>query len=249
MSVNYRNEVAYGLSQSLLDISLRPIVANRAPKTTDYAPIGSLWVDTTADNAYILVDIANAVATWSQIDNSGGAGSFTSLTVTPGPISLTGATTVVGATLINASGAAATTLGTGGTGAVNIGNATGNTAVTGDMNVTSGTVTTATAGEGFRANPTTSAAGASPVVANAIHGQAVFTDVIADSASATLTVTNSAVSATSKIIASVSCVTVGAILVIGTITPGAGTVDFVVNNVSPSTATADNILINFWVMS
>lgn len=46
--------------------------------------------------------------------------------------------TVVGTVDINASGAGITTIGTGGTGAVNIGNATGNTAVTGALSVTNG---------------------------------------------------------------------------------------------------------------
>lgn len=44
--------------------------------------------------------------------------------------------TAVGTTNINASGAAVTTIGTGGTGAVNIGNATGNTAITGTLTIT-----------------------------------------------------------------------------------------------------------------
>lgn len=60
-----------------------------------------------------------------------GAGTFTTLTA-------------VGTTSINASGAAVTTIGTGGTGAVNIGNAIGNTAVTGSL--TASTTLTATAG-------------------------------------------------------------------------------------------------------
>lgn len=71
-------------------------------------------------------------AEWSTDASTGG--SFTTLTVTG--LSTLGATTIVGTTLINASGAAATTIGTGGTGAVNIGNATGNTLITGDLVVT-----------------------------------------------------------------------------------------------------------------
>lgn len=67
---------------------------------------------------------------WTQLETSGGGGVFSSLTVTPGPVSLTGTTT------INTTGSATTTIGTGGTGAVNIGNATGNTAVTGALAAT-----------------------------------------------------------------------------------------------------------------
>jgi hypothetical protein len=55
-----------------------------------------------------------------------------------------GGETILGTTLINAAGAADTTIGTGGTGIVNIGNATGNTAVTGSLTTT--TSLTATPG-------------------------------------------------------------------------------------------------------
>jgi len=65
----------------------------------------------------------------------------TTLTATGGLTTL-GALTQVGTTLINASGAAATTIGTGGTGVVNIGNATGNTAVTGSLTASTGLVAT-----------------------------------------------------------------------------------------------------------
>ena len=49
----------------------------------------------------------------------------------------------VGTTTINTSGAAATTIGTGGTGTVGIGNATGNTQVTGSLTASTGLVATA----------------------------------------------------------------------------------------------------------
>lgn len=238
-----RVNVSYGLSQPLINTPNFPIVSNRSPRVTDFAPIGSLWVNRTTNQAYILVQVANNSATWNLLDVAAGGGNFANLTVTPGPTSLTGVTN------INTAGAGVTTIGTGGTGAVAIGNTTGNTAVTGDINVTSGSVNLATAGEGFQANPSVSAAGASPRVVNAIHGQAIFTDVIADSASATLTVTNSEVTVNSQILPAVSCATVGAKLTIGTITPGAGSVAFVVNNVSADTSTADNIIITFWIVN
>ena len=69
------------------------------------------------------------------------AGSFTTLVVT-GQSTL-GDTNIVGTTNINTSGAAVTTIGTGGTGAVQIGNATGNTAVTGTL-ISTGAITAST---------------------------------------------------------------------------------------------------------
>lgn len=125
------NQVGYGLSQALINQAPRPIQAKRAPTTGDvgYLP-GTLWCNLVTSNVYVLAKVASAVATWLLIEASGGAGVFSSLTVTPGPISLTGTTS------INTSGAAVTTIGTGGTGAVNIGNATGNTAVTGNITAT-----------------------------------------------------------------------------------------------------------------
>lgn len=52
-----------------------------------------------------------------------------------GTTSVTGATTITGTTNINTTGAAVTSIATGGTGALNLGNATGNTAVTGNVTV------------------------------------------------------------------------------------------------------------------
>lgn len=118
---------AYGLSQPIINVFPKPIIALRDPVGTDRAPLGTLWVRPATNGAFVLTSVVNNVATWESI--TGGAGVFTSLTVNPGPISLTGTTT------INTAGAATTTIGTGGTGAVNIGNATGETSVTGDLNL------------------------------------------------------------------------------------------------------------------
>ena len=49
-----------------------------------------------------------------------------------------------GPATINATGAAPTTIGTGGTGVVNIGNTTGNTVITGSLNVSNGSITATT---------------------------------------------------------------------------------------------------------
>lgn len=137
MSQQYSN-TAYSFGQSpLTKIFPPPIVSSRSPLTSDKYFIGQIWINSSTNAVYVETSIVNNLATWKQVTTSGGAGTFASLTVTPGPVSLTGTTN------INTTGAAVTTLGTGGTGAVNIGNATGNTAVTGTFTTSAGiTVTT-----------------------------------------------------------------------------------------------------------
>ena len=103
MSFNQQSLVSYGLSQSLINVFPFPIVSKRTPTTADKAPLGSLWVVPASNAAYVLTSIVNNSATWVNVE--GGAGVFSSLTVTPGPISLTGTTT------INTTGAATTSIG------------------------------------------------------------------------------------------------------------------------------------------
>lgn len=134
MSVQQINLVDYGLTNALQNVFPAPIVSLRAPTTADKAQIGTVWVYKTTNTAYILTSIVNNSATWSSV--SGGAGDFASLTVTPGPINLTGTT------VINIAGGASTTIGTGGTGAVLIGNATGNTGITGSLLTSAGITAT-----------------------------------------------------------------------------------------------------------
>ena len=79
MSVNQNTNVAYSLNQPLSNIFPAPIASNRAPLTTDKAPIGTVWVQKSTNDAWILTSIVSNAATWSSI--TGGAGSFSSLTV------------------------------------------------------------------------------------------------------------------------------------------------------------------------
>ena len=150
----YYELINYGLNQPLIKNTPAPVIARRAPTTADnkYA-LGQLWIEpkntsNVAQNlAWILTSVINNSANWLALVGGGGAGSFASLVVTPGPISLTGTTT------INTTGSAVTTIGTGGTGAVNIGNATGNVAVTGTLTSTVGLTagTSVVAGTGITA--------------------------------------------------------------------------------------------------
>lgn len=78
-----RRVVGYGLSDALPNIPPAPIVAKRAPTTADTGYlIGTIWVYTTGNAAYILVSIANALATWNLLEASAGPGIFTTLTST-----------------------------------------------------------------------------------------------------------------------------------------------------------------------
>lgn len=124
---NTRRQIAYGYPNPQSGIFPEPFVVNRPPATTDHGVVGQYWIDISTDTIWFLVSFSNGGANWVQVETGGGAGVFSSLTVTPGPISLTGTTT------INTTGAATTTIGTGGTGSVAIGNATGNTAITGQL--------------------------------------------------------------------------------------------------------------------
>lgn len=193
MGVNSTNNnpfTAYGLNAPYFQSSPQPIIAQRAPTTSDFAQIGTIWVDKPNNDAYILTSVVSNTATW--IGAGGGSGTFTSLTVTPGPISLTGATT------INTSGAGTTTIGTGGTGVVAIGNATGNTSVTGSLTASTGLTattgnivatagavsagTTVTAGTGITATTGNITATTGNVVTT--NGSAIINDTDADANSA-----------------------------------------------------------------
>jgi len=163
---NSFNLSSYCRNQPEFRISQPPIIALRAPTTNDigYA-LGSLWIEpkntsnVAVNSAWILTSVINNSATWQNI--SGGAGSFSSLTVV-------GATTLTGLTNINTTGAAVTNIGVGGTGAVNLGNATGNTTISaGNLNVANGNLALqtvgnklqiATAANGVNASAGTSAA-------------------------------------------------------------------------------------------
>lgn len=90
MSVVYNN-TAYGLSGPLPNIPSFPIVSSaRAPLTTDDAAIGTLWIYTTSNQAYILTSVVAGSANWILIESSGGAGVFTTVTASGNIVSTAG---------------------------------------------------------------------------------------------------------------------------------------------------------------
>jgi hypothetical protein len=167
MSAQQPQNVSYGLNQPLTIESPYPIASKRAPRNSDFAVVGTIWCDVATNTIYILASITSNTANWISI-GGGGAGVFASLTVNPGPITLTGTTninttgtavTLIGNTTggvgisaplsvsggditLNDLGAHSVEIGLApGTGPVHIGNATGNTFIDdGNLNISDGNV-------------------------------------------------------------------------------------------------------------
>lgn len=82
---------SYGLNQPLNELPFPPIIALRDPETNDKANLGTMWVNKDAGRAFVLTSIVNGSYIWEPL---AGAVTLPSLTVNPGPISLTGDTTI-----------------------------------------------------------------------------------------------------------------------------------------------------------
>lgn len=88
MSTNQNsNSSSYGLNQPLLKVFQEPIISNRAPTANDKQPLGSVWVDKPNAAIYMEADLQGGQATWLSV--SGGGGTFSSLTIDPGNLTLT----------------------------------------------------------------------------------------------------------------------------------------------------------------
>ena len=88
MSVRQYTNVSYGLTQPLNIESQLPIVSKRNPTTSDFAQIGTIWVNTTSNEYWVLTSIVANSASWVTF-GGGGGGVFTSLTVNPGNLTVT----------------------------------------------------------------------------------------------------------------------------------------------------------------
>jgi hypothetical protein len=186
--------------------------------------------------------------------------------VTPNVVNATALTTNGTASINSGTNSFVTTINGGtNTGALHLGNTTGNTAVTGSLTAsttltaTSGNITATSgnfvgiaAGDGLKFNsPATSGAASGPVVVNGRSGQATFTGVsIAGGADLLLTVTNSAVTAsTTQVIYSLSGATLGAALCIESVVNSAGSSAVTVTNGTGATTSIANIVLNFLVLN
>jgi hypothetical protein len=145
-----RRRSLYGFPTPIAGLQQEPIVAARAPLTTDEAELGVVWVDTNANSYYICTNNAAGVFTWTAA--SAGAIAATSMTINPGDLTLTAGDIIVTAGDLTMDPASTATVGTlasgnatvGGTLQVN-GNATfgadltvnGDTIINGDFDITS----------------------------------------------------------------------------------------------------------------
>lgn len=75
MSVNLTRKTAYGLSDPILNVPDGAIPAKRDPTTNDKAQVGTFWVNTITNEAFILTSIVDNIANWEQI--TGGSGALT----------------------------------------------------------------------------------------------------------------------------------------------------------------------------
>lgn len=127
-------------------------------------------------------------------------------------------------------------------------NTAAGTGVAGEFTSSAATISAVNCVTGSIQVPATAVSGATPVVNNVRTGQVGFTNVVANGAYETLTLTDSLITAASVIIASASCTTVSSAVQIVEITPGSGSVAFRVFNAG-SASTGANVLINFWVLN
>lgn len=149
-----QNRTAYGLSDPLLGVPSFPIIAKRAPTSSDKALVGTMWVDTVGLAAYVLVSTAGGTSNW--LDTGGGSGVFTSITVTPGNITATLGNIIasvgdIDAIAGNINAGATITAGTGitsttGNISASAGNVTAGAAIIATTTVTGTTGVTATSG-------------------------------------------------------------------------------------------------------
>jgi len=155
MSVNQQQTlIGYGFNHGLQKLAPLIIRALRNPGAQDFGQYGQQWLNQAnpaVPRLWVFMGGNVGSALWAELATGGGsAGVFTSLTVTPGPISLTGATT------INiAAGAQNTSIGSGSnTGTLALGNSANtsssllgssvniDSAAAGSINVGTTTITT-----------------------------------------------------------------------------------------------------------
>lgn len=196
--------------------------------------------------------VATSAGTAGQLLASGGASADPNWTTATFPLTAT-AGSLIAATATNVIGqiadvATGQVLMSGGVGVIPAYTAT--PSVTSVTTTTGFTATTAGAGFTFNAN-TASGAASGPVVLNSRAGRVVFTSVsIAAGADLTLTMTNSSITSSStQVIHSIDGATTGSALSVKSITPGSGTIAFVITNGTGATTTTADIGINFLVVN
>lgn len=264
MSSRQLQQNLYGFPSPLSKQAYPPIISNRAPLTTDYAPLGSIWVNQLTNSAYVLTSIVSNSATWDLINNAGGSASFTTLTVS-------------GATTLATTGASVNTFGNT-TGATSVGISVGTggftlTGVAGSVltvgtGVTTGSIaigaalTTGSLALGSSTGLTTITPATTSIVSpastatiNANVGVITCTGFTTANAGATqsFTITNNKITTSSYVnltVASLNASTNGALLSVKGLVLAANTMTITVaNNGAGSLGSGDNILLAFSVNS
>jgi hypothetical protein len=232
-------------------------------------PVGTLWLNTVLQNLWVQTQPGNWVLLSSGGSDivaivSGSATQITAVTnagittltipatfIAPGSITsittLTGGTGITATTgnIVASAGNITTTLGS-------ITSATTLTATSGAITATNGNFVGTAVGTGILLNSAqASGIAANPVVVNGRSGRATFTTVsIAAGADLTLTLTNSAITAsTTEVMLSMSGATSGSALSIKSKTASAGSLAIVVTNGTGATTTVADIQIDFLVLN
>lgn len=229
---------------------------------------GGTWVLVSNGSGVLLTlsDTANAKALPDATGNIQLAGTANQITVTTGTNK---ETFTIPSVFIAPGSIAATTTVTGGTGVIattgnitaSAGNVsasgtvtggTGVTATTGNVTASAGNFVSTISGNGLLLNsPSNSGAASGPVVVNGRSGRVTFTTVsIAAAADLTLTLTNSAITAsTTEVLLSMSGATTGSALSIKSKTASSGSLAIVVTNGTGATTTTADIQFDFLVLN
>lgn len=94
-TVRTRRKSLYGYPGTNIFEAPEPIIADRAPTTSDGAELGQLWIDTSANDFRVLCDNTSGTFTWTG--TTGGATTLSSLTVNPGNLVVTAGDATVSA--------------------------------------------------------------------------------------------------------------------------------------------------------
>ena len=103
MAFQSKHETAYGLSQAILNIPNKPIVARRNPTNRDKAQLGQSWVNTVGGTVFFLTSVSAGSYTWyeaaqitASVTTTGAIIAGTTLTATTGFTVLAGGATITG---------------------------------------------------------------------------------------------------------------------------------------------------------
>lgn len=223
------------------DTGTNPVVPTAAGAVT-MSGTGS-QITTTGGTNTLTFSIPTTFLAPGTIASTGALTAGTTLTATGGLTTLT-TLNQLGTANLNTAGAAVTTIGTGGTGAVNIGNATGNTAVTGSLTAsttltsTSGAITAtngnfvgSAVGTGLLLNADSTSGTTTATLNGRVGSITITTPSIAAGATFAMTITNSSITGSGTF--------VGYWLIGGT-TGAALTIQSVANTASQSVVTIQN---------